>query len=382
MSEELNLAQVFHHFRRYIILSLIVSLVLVPVADALIVQRDRNRSMVYGDLFWQVGLGVYKISDHDLNVTYHAPADHMLTGVLNVTYEYPIVTLLFYAVLAGIEPGVFGPSHYIANCALVLLAHLDVMLFLYLSQDYWDKRWLKQLLALYYFFDVAYAVGFGKIEPLADVFMLGAFVLFKRGALWKANALLGVAVQTKVYPGLAFPVFFAAGPLASVSFAVTLVCLSLPLLATGMGYTSLLAHLTNSSSYATITTNPFYLGLAATNPVAIIAPAVLVVALFYSVLKTKRLGPIPIPTLKLRSKNLTGLFVLSMPLVLMFFSWVLIWYYSWFVPMVLLLKTPDEMMRYRWMIAAVWVAHFVGIALNLQYFLAGPIAEFFGHLKL
>jgi hypothetical protein len=100
------------------------------------------------------------------------------------------------------------------------------------------------------------------------------------------------------------------------------------------------------------------------------------------VLKTKRLGPIPIPTLKLRSKNLTGLFVLSMPLVLMFFSWVLIWYYSWFVPMVLLLKTPDEMMRYRWMIAAVWVAHFVGIALNLQYFLAGPIAEFFGHLKL
>ncbi len=382
MSEELSLAGVFRRFRRFIILSLLVSLLLVPVADALIVQRDRNRSMVYGDLFWQVGLGVYNISDHDLNVTYHAPADHMLTGVLNVTYEYPIVTLLFYAVLAGIEPGIFGPSHYIANWALVLLAHLDVLAFLYLSQGYWDKRWLRQLLALFYFFEVTYAIGFGKIEPLADAFMLGAFVLFKRGALWKANALLGVAVQTKVYPGLAFPIFFAAGPLASLSFVVTIIGLSLPLLATGMGYTSLIAHLTNSPSYASITTNPFYLGLAAANPVAIIAPAILVVVLLYSVLVTKRLGPIRVPTLKLKSKSFMGLFIFCVPLVLMFFSWVLIWYYSWFVPMVLLLKTPDEMMRYRWMIVAIWVAHFVGIALNLQYFLVGPIAEFFGHLKL
>ena len=382
MSEELSLAGVFRRFRRYIILSLVISLMLVPVADALIVQRDRNRSMVYGDLFWQVGLGVYNISDHDLNVTYRAPADHMLTGVLNVTYEYPIVTLLFYAILAGIEPGMFGPSHYIANCALVLLAHLDLLLFLYLSQGHWDKRWLKQLLALYYFFDVTYAVGFGKIEPLVDAFMLGAFVLFKRGALWKANALLGVAVQTKLYPGLAFPIFFAAGPLASLTFVGTVVGLSLPLLATDMGYTSLFAHLTNSPSYAAFTTNPFYLGLGLNNPVALLAPAVLVIALLYSVLLTKPFGPIRIPTLKLRSTSLTGLFIFTMPLVLMFFSWVLIWYYSWFVPMVLLLKTPDEMVRYRWMIAGIWVAHFVGIALNLQYFLAGPIAEFFGHLKL
>jgi len=382
MSEQLCLAAVFRRYRKYIILSLLISLMLVPVADAMIIQRDRNRDMVYGQLFWQLGLGVYNISDHDLNVTYHAPADHMLTGVLNVTYEYPLVTLLFYALLAAIEPGIYGPSHYIANVVLVLLVNLNALMFLYLSQGYWNRRWLWQLFGVYYFFGLVYAVGFGKIEPLADAFMLGSFVLFKRHSLWRANALLGIAVQTKVYPAMVFPVFFAAGPLMSLGFAASLIALSLPLLATGMDYTSLLAHLTNNPSYAAITTNPFYVGLASTNPVALLAPGVLVITFLYSVLETRPLGRIRIPALKLRSRNLTGLFIFGLPLVLMFFSWVLVWYYTWFVPLVLLLKTPEEMMRYRWMIAAIWLAHFVGIALNLEYFLSGPIAEFFGHLRL
>jgi hypothetical protein len=381
MSEPLSLAAVFRHYRKYVILSLTISMLLVPLTDALIVQRDRNRSMVYGELFWQLGLGVYGISDHDLNVTYHVPADHMLTGVLNVTYEYPIVALLFYAVLAAVEPGMYGPSHYIANCVLVIIAHLNVVLFLCLSQGHWDKRWFKQLFWLYYFFTLSYAVGFGKAEPLADLFMLGSFVLMKQGASWKANALLGVAVQTNVYPAQAFPVFFAAGPLASVWFVASLLVLSLPLMAAGIGYSSLLAHLTNSPSYATITTNPFYVGLAITNPVALVAPALLVVAFLYCVLETKPLGRIRIPILKLRFTSLTTIYIFSLPLVLVFFSWVLIWYYSWFIPMALLLKTPEEMAKYRWMIVAILLAHFVGLALNPHYFLSGPLAEFLGHIR-
>jgi hypothetical protein len=33
------------------------------------------------------------------------------------------------------------------------------------------------------------------------------------------------------------------------------------------------------------------------------------------------------------------------------------------------------------MIAALWIAHSVGIIMNLDYFMTGPIAEFFGHLR-
>jgi hypothetical protein len=124
-----------------------------------------------------------------------------------------------------------------------------------------------------------------------------------------------------------------------------------------------------------------YLGLAITNPAALIAPALLVVAFLYCVLETKPLGRIRIPIPKLRYTSLTTIFIFSLPLVLVFFSWVLIWYYSWFIPMVLLLKTPEEKMRYRWMIAMILVAHFVGIALNLEYFLSGPLTEFLGHLR-
>lgn len=381
MSGELAFAAVYRHYRRYAVLSLVICILLVPISDAVIIQRDRNRNMVYGELFWQIGLGVYGLTDHDLKVTYHAPADHMLTGVLNVTYEYPIITLLFYAVLALIEPGIFGPSHCIANIVLVGLAHVNVLLFLYIGQGNWDKKWFRQLAALYYVFGLGYSIGFAKAEPLADMFLLASIVLLRGGSLLKANALLGVAVQTKIYPVLVFPVFAAAGPLASISFFVSVAALSLPLLMTGMGYTSLLAHLSSSPSYSTIITNPFYVGLGATNPSALLAPASLVIAFLYCVLETRTVHHIPVPVPRLRLRSWLSVYLFALPLVLMCFSWVLIWYYSWFIPFALMLKTPEEMSRYRWMIAALWIAHSAGIIMNLDYFMTGPIAEFFGHLR-
>jgi len=71
-------------YRNYLVLSLAVSLVLIPVLDGVIVQRDRNRNMLYGELFLTEGVSVYDLTDQELNETYDVPEDHLLTGILNV----------------------------------------------------------------------------------------------------------------------------------------------------------------------------------------------------------------------------------------------------------------------------------------------------------
>ncbi|MHA2230100.1 MAG: hypothetical protein ACXADL_01965 [Candidatus Thorarchaeota archaeon] len=380
MSQQTTLSGVFHRYKRYIALSLIISLLLVPVFDSFIIQRDRNRNMVYGELFWQEGLAVYDISDRDLNETYNVPEDHLLTGVLNVTYEYPIVTLLFYAALAAIEPGIYSP-HYIANWVLVILVHINLLLFLYVGRGNEDRRWFKQFFAIFYVFGLTFSIGFAKAEPLTDLIWLTAIVLLQRKKYWESNAILGLAVQTKLYPVMAFPIFFLASPIASIAFFAIIAITSLPLLLSGMGYSALLAHLLNSSGYSAIITNPFYLGLSLANSWSIIAPAVLVIAFIYCVFETRPFGPIPVPTLNLRIVSPKAILIFAMPLVLVLFSWVLIWYYAWFLIPVLMLERNDDKKRYRWMILAIVIAHFLGILINFDYFLSGPIAEFFGHLR-
>jgi hypothetical protein len=99
------------------------------------------------------------------------------------------------------------------------------------------------------------------------------------------------------------------------------------------------------------------------------------------VFETRTFGLIPVPTLSLRVAGRKAILIFAMPIVLVFFSWVLIWYYAWFLIPVLLLESNDDKERYRWMIFAIVIAHFLGILINFEYFLSGPIAEFFGHLR-
>jgi hypothetical protein len=143
MSESLSLLDVFQKYKKFLIISLIVFIILIPFFDGFVIQRDRNRNMVYGEIFWQEGLNVYMLNDRDLYYNYSVPEDHLLTGVLNVTYEYPVVTLLFFAGLSAIEPGAFGPTHYLANLVLVLLVHINLILFVYLGKSVRQKRWFQ-----------------------------------------------------------------------------------------------------------------------------------------------------------------------------------------------------------------------------------------------
>ncbi|MHA1961850.1 MAG: glycosyltransferase 87 family protein [Candidatus Thorarchaeota archaeon] len=380
MAEQRTLMGVVSHFKMYLVLSLAISFVMVPIADGMILQRDRNRNMIYGELFWQEGFNVYDISDNELQTVYGVPSDHLLTGVLNVTYEYPIFTLLFYAFIALIEPGMYG-THLLANWVLVLLAHANLILFLYLGRSRWDRRWFKELFLAYYVFSVVFSVGFAKTEPMTDLLWLTSILLLQRQSFVAANSLLGLAVQTKVYPALAFPLFISASPVSTLAFFTTVAITSLPLLFSGVGYNTLLAHLQNSSTYSELITNPFYFGLSFSNPVAILSPMILIIALAYLLLETRPSRFIPIPILSLKSRDWKRVLIFSSPLILIAFSWVLIWYYSWFLILVFVLNNEDDQSEYRWMMGAIWVAHLCGVVLNLDYFINGPIAEFFGHLK-
>jgi hypothetical protein len=370
MQERMDLQDVFRKFRRHFVLSLVICILMVPVFDAFVLQRDRNRNMVYGELFWSEGFAVYGISDEDLNSTYSIPNDHLLTGVLNVTYEYPVLTLLFYATVALVEPGFTEGTHWLANWILVFIVHINLIIFLYVGQDYWNKKWFKQFFVAFYGFGLAYSIGFAKTEPLSDLFWLCSLYLLKERKFVHASVALALATQTKIYPVMSLPFFLAASPLSLIVFILVAGALSIPLLLSGVSYTTLLAHLSNSSSYSSIITNPFYLGLSLSNPIAIFAPILLTVGIIFSLYK-----------LRVSWSSWRVILIFITPIILVLFSWVLIWYYAWFLIPVLLLEKDDEAMNYRYVIGFIWLAHFVGILTNFELFLNGPLAEFFGHLK-
>ena len=382
MSESLSLFDVFQKYKKFLIISLIVFIILIPVFDGFIIQRDRNRNMVYGEIFWQEGLNVYMLNDRDLYYNYSVPEDHLLTGVLNVTYEYPVVTLLFFAGLSAIEPGIFGPTHYLANLVFVLLMHINLILFVYLGQSVRHKRWFQEIFGLYYFLGFLFSVVFTKVEPLSEFLLLTSLVLFKQKREWAGFGVLALAAQTKIYPALVFPVFFYIAPLQSIAFFAVSIVIFLPLVLSGLSYASLIAHLLNSPGYAQLVTNPFFVGFIFTNPISIIAPICLLWGVFCAISEVRWFGPIPIPSRRIRTRARRSIYIYILPCILLFIGWTQFWYYSWFIVPFFLLKSEDDMAVFRYVLLGLITAHFVGVFLNLEYFLSGPIAEILEHLRL
>lgn len=382
MTAKLGILDTLGEYRRFFTVSLILFIVLIPVFDAIVIQRDRNRNMVYGEIFWREGLGVYELDDQDLHYYYGVPSDQLLTGVLNVTYEYPVVTLLFFAGLAALEPGSYGPSHYLANLFLALLVHINLVLFLYLGQSHIEKRWFKEVFFVYYLFGFAFSVVFAKVEPLCEFLLLSTIVLWQQERKTLSFAALAVAVQTKIYPAVVFPVLLALSPLQSISFFIVSIALMLPLLLSGMSYASLIAHLLNSPGYAKFITNPFYIGLIPANPISAIGSITLVYAVVCTIFEVRMIGPFPLPTCQMRVKSRRSAYLMAAPLILLIVSWTQIWYYSWFIVPFFLMKNPEDMSRFRYVLLGIWLAHFLGLILNWEYFASGPIIELLGHLRI
>ncbi|MCF2137667.1 MAG: hypothetical protein K9W43_10600 [Candidatus Thorarchaeota archaeon] len=358
--------------KRLFIVSLVISLLLVPVFDSLVIQRDRNRNMAYGEIFWQKGFGVYDLTDNDLNQTYDVPADHLLLGNVNVSYEYPVVALLFYAGLAAIEPGSFQPSHIIVNVVLLFILHLNFILFLAIGREYCDRRWFQEIFLLYYLFESALTIVFAKIEPLADLFLLLSIFFIKNKQGHKAGLALGLAVQTKFYPTLALPLMIAEAPIVLVGVIGISVVAMVPYLMNDLAYTSVLNHFTSSPAYSGMITNPYYIGLAFTNPLGIVAPLVILAAFLYATFETRKWRGLLIPTGQLRTHDWRALYAYITPMVLVLFAWTMVWYLMWFILLFFLLKTDSDRERFRWVIASMWIAYALGYLCNLSYFLAEP----------
>ena len=55
-----------YEMRYYLILSLIISMASIPVANFFVIERDRNRNELFGEGFWIYGWGVYEKTDLEL----------------------------------------------------------------------------------------------------------------------------------------------------------------------------------------------------------------------------------------------------------------------------------------------------------------------------
>ena len=130
-----------YEMRKYLILSLAISMIAIPIANSLVIQRDRNRNEMYGEAFWIYGFTVYDMTDQELAEA--LPAEwgfndglHVLPVYLgNITYEYPVFGLIFFAIGTFLFPGVNDFQSLWLNFLLVLVFNLNQVLIAILLRD-------------------------------------------------------------------------------------------------------------------------------------------------------------------------------------------------------------------------------------------------------
>ena len=113
-----------------------------------------------------------------------------------VRYNYPIITLLFFALAAKISPTIF-----FAKFALTLIEAINAaFVFKFTRQP---------LLALLYWaspLSIWWVSREGQFEPLQNFFVLGALLLLRKNK-WPALALLALGIQVKLTAVLLIPFF-------------------------------------------------------------------------------------------------------------------------------------------------------------------------------
>ena len=184
---------IYEH-RKYLVLTLVVSMLAIPIADALIIQRDRNRNEMYGEAFWIYGFTVYDMNDTELasspemvamgfNDTYHTlPA--YLGGV---KYEYPVFGLIFFAIATWLFPGAGGLQPLWLNFLLVLVFNLNLALIaILLREKIYKVHWARMFIGGYFIYGLMMSAGGGKLEPIVDCLFLISLVLWKENQRGKA----------------------------------------------------------------------------------------------------------------------------------------------------------------------------------------------------
>jgi hypothetical protein len=395
---------IYEH-RKYLVLSLVISLIAIPIANTLVIQRDRNRNEMYGEAFWIYGFTVYNMNDTELvnNLDTYFGFDfneslYTLPDYLGgVQYEYPVFGLVFFAIATWMFPGSGAESlqPMWLNFILVLVFNLNlVLLTLLLGDKLRHAKWARYFFGAYFVYGLTMAAGGGKLEPIVDCLLLMSLVLWKEKQRGKSMFTLGLSVQTKIYPLVVFPLLFLENPLSSIWFLASMFVTIIPVFF-GARFESLVSHLLNTSSYSSFIVNPLWPGLAFQTPdlygsadpsvVYLWLPAIIPLIIYagFMLLTIRRYLPtraeFSSKTIYEKLISLIPFYLYLVPGILFVFRWVMPWYLFWFAPVIVLFKEDRHAVGYLKQIALVGLLYLLGIAANWPYFIAGPLPAFMEH---
>jgi hypothetical protein len=399
-----------YRYRKYLVLTLAISLIAIPIADTLVIQRDRNRNEMYGEAFWIYGFGVYTMNDTDLARQMYEDhgfpyddGDHVLPDYLGgIAYEYPVFGLIFFAVATWLFPGPtpgaeIGLQPLWINFLLALVFNLNLVLIAILLKDKLQKKfWARMFFAGYFVYGLIMSSGGGKLEPLVDCLLLIALVLWQEKQHGKAMFALGLSVQTKIYSAVIFPVFFLMNPASSIWFFASMMMSVIPSFF-GASFESLISHFLNTASYSVYIVNPMFPGLTWGTPVdpnaALIEyywwpPAAIPLFLYaFFILMTVR-QYLPSRTdfegksILKKLLELKPFYLYLLPAVLFVFRWIMPWYLYWLALVVLLFDKDEHAIGYMKQLTVVGFLYLIGLFANWHYFISYPLPDFIGHFPL
>ncbi|MHA2351529.1 MAG: hypothetical protein ACXABX_00240 [Candidatus Thorarchaeota archaeon] len=392
-----------YRYRKYLVLTLAISLMAIPLADLVVIQRDRNRNEMYGEAFWIYGFGVYTLNDTDLaqqmedlgfpyNDGYHVLPDY-LGGI---AYEYPVFGLIFFAIATWMFPGAGGLQPLWINFLLVLVFNLNLVLLAILLKDKLQtKFWARMFFSGYIVYGLIMSAGGGKLEPLVDCLLLMSLVLWQEKQHGKAMFTLGLSVQTKIYSAVVFPVFFLANPLSSIWFIGSMFVSVIPSFF-GASFESLISHFFNTSSYSTYIVNPMFPGLTWGTPDLSATPTTFhwwppaAIPLFlyaFFILMTIRLY-LPAKkdfegkSIRLKLLELKPFYLYLLPAILFVFRWIMPWYLYWLAAVVLLFDNDEQAIGYMKQLTVIGFLYVIGLFCNWHYFSTFILPDFVEHFPL
>ncbi|MFW9932047.1 MAG: hypothetical protein ACFFDR_05260 [Candidatus Thorarchaeota archaeon] len=390
-----------YELRKYLVLSLVISMIAIPIADTLVVQRDRNRNEMYGEAFWIYGFAVYNMTDLEVAEAmgeHFQDGNHVLPDYLgNITYEYPVFGLIFFAIATFLFPGVSEFQHMWLNFLLALVFNLNLVLMAILLKDkIYKVQWARLFFAGYFMYGLILSAGGGKLEPLTDCLLLMALVLRSEGQNNKAMFTLGLSFQTKIYSLVALPVLFLSSPVSLIWFFASIMITIVPLAAAGQGYDSLLSHFLNSSSYSSFIVNPIYPGLSWETPdiwnplggtyswYPALIPLVIVVG--FILITIHQFLPNKEDFMKAswwgKIKLLQPLYLYAVPCSLFIFRWVMPWYLFWFGALIFLFDDDRQAIAYLKLMTIIGLLYAFGVIINFPYFWEGPLPDLLSHFPM
>jgi hypothetical protein len=356
---------------------------------------------MYGEAFWIYGFEVYEMNDHELAAALppewgYNDGTHVLPPYLgNITYEYPVFGLIFFAIATWIFPGQGGLQPLWLNFILTLVFNLNLVLIAILLGDrIFKNQWARFLFSGFYIYGLIMSAGGGKLEPIVDCLFLMSLVLLREKQYGKAMFTLGLSVQTKIYSVVALPIMFLAAPVSIIWFLASTLLTVIPFLFLSVDFSSLVNHFLNTSTYSSYVVNPMYPGLLTDSPIVenstvigsyfwppAIIPLLIYVAFMLFTIRLYLPGKEAFrnATMLERIHLLKPLYIYMLPAILFVFRWEMPWYLFWLAPAIFLFDRDEHRIGYIKELTIVGFMYGFGVIVNWPYFISGPLPDFMVH---